>query len=93
MSEVDLVQFATSMLLLTLVISLPPVGIAAVVGILVSIVQALTQIQEQTLSFAARMIAVVLVIYLGAAWYGSEIYNFALSIFNQIARMSANGPT
>ena len=45
-------------LYLTMLLSLPAIMVAAIVGTLFSLLQALTQIQEQTLSFAVKLIAV-----------------------------------
>jgi type III secretion protein S len=45
-------------------------------------VQALTQIQEQTLSFGVKLVAVGLTLYLTARWIGGEIYNYTLMLFD-----------
>ncbi len=50
MSSADILHFTNQTLWLVLVLSLPPVLVAALIGTLVSLVQALTQIQEQTLA-------------------------------------------
>ena len=62
-------------------LSLPPIAAAAIIGTLFSLFQALTQIQEQTLSFAIKMIVVFGVILLTARWVGTELYNFTVSTF------------
>jgi type III secretion protein S len=84
MQEADVVDFAAKALLLILYLSLPPIIAAAVVGTLVSLLQALTQIQEQTLSFAIKLFVVIVTIFLTARWQGQELYNFAFSIFENI---------
>lgn len=56
------VSIAKEGLLLVLILSLPPVATAMIVGLTVSIMQATTQVQEQTLTFVPKMIAIVLVI-------------------------------
>ncbi len=61
MSSADILHFTNQTLWLVLVLSLPPVLVAALIGTLVSLVQALTQIQEQTLGFVAKLVAVVVV--------------------------------
>ena len=88
MNEANLVEFTTKTLLLILYLSLPPIIAAALVGTLVSLLQALTQIQEQTLSFAIKLIAVIVTIFLTARWQGEELYNFALTIFESIPFMA-----
>jgi type III secretion protein S len=82
MEQVDVVSHVVRALLLTLWLSLPPIVVASVVGTLFSLVQALTQIQEQTLSFAVKLIAVGLTLFLTARWVGGEIFNYTVSLFD-----------
>ena len=88
MSEVEIISHASRALLLVLILSLPPILVAAVVGIVVGLVQALTQIQEQTISFAFKLASIVLVIYLVMGWLGSELLGYAAQSFNTIERIS-----
>jgi type III secretion protein S len=74
-------------LLLVLWLSLPPIVVASVVGILFSLVQALTQIQEQTLSFGVKLIAVGITLYLTARWVGGEIFNYTVLLFDGFPAM------
>lgn len=69
-------------LILVLILSMPPIIVATVVGVLVSLIQALTQVQEQTLGFAVKLIVVTLVLLLTAGWTGAELYKFTLQIFD-----------
>jgi type III secretion protein S len=78
----DLVTHVIQAMLLTLWLSLPPIVVASLVGILFSLVQALTQIQEQTLSFGVKLVAVGATLYLTSRWIGGEIYNYALALFD-----------
>jgi len=82
MEVVDIVSHAVKALLLVLWLSLPPIIVASVVGTLFSLFQALTQIQEQTLSFAIKLIAVGITLFLTARWIGGEIFNFTVSLFD-----------
>jgi len=63
---------------------MPPIIATAGIGLLVSLIPALTQIQEQTLPFAFKLIAVVISIFITARWMGIEVYNFSLSIMQNI---------
>jgi type III secretion protein S len=74
-------------LYLTMLLSLPAIVVAAVVGTLFSLLQALTQIQEQTLSFAVKLIAVGVTLFLTAGWVGGELLNYTLSIFESFPRV------
>lgn len=87
MYEAQVVDFAAQALLLVFYLSLPPIIAASVVGTLVSLFQALTQIQEQTLSFAIKLVVVIVVIFMTARWQGGELYNYTLSIFDNIATL------
>jgi type III secretion protein S len=67
---------------------MPTILVASVVGVLFSLFQALTQIQEQTLSFAVKLIAVGLTLFLTAGWVGGELMNYSVSIFDNFHRVS-----
>lgn len=71
-------------LLLVLLLSLPPIVTAAVVGVLVSLVQAVTQIQDQTLSFAFRLVAVIITLLITVQWLGEQIVIYTLNIYDHI---------
>ena len=82
MGTPDVVSVVYKALYLVLMLSLPPIVVAAVVGTLFSLFQALTQIQEQTLSFAIKLIAVMATLSLTVRWMGGELFNFTLVIFD-----------
>lgn len=71
-------------LLLTLWLSLPPVGAAIVIGVIISLLQAVTQIQEQTLPFGFKLIAVTVILALAGRWMSVEITEFTQRIFDFI---------
>ncbi|GAB2734856.1 SctS family type III secretion system export apparatus subunit BscS [Melaminivora jejuensis] len=82
MQTVDVVAYFTQALYLVLWLSLPPIIVGSIVGTLFSLFQALTQIQEQTLSFGVKLVSVALTLLLTARWVGGEMYNFTLQIFD-----------
>lgn len=84
----DLVSYLSKALYLVLWLSLPPIVVASVVGTLFSLFQALTQIQEQTLSFAIKLVAVMATLALTARWIGGELFNYTVSIFELIPQLS-----
>ncbi|MBG3875643.1 type III secretion system export apparatus subunit SctS [Nitratidesulfovibrio oxamicus] len=73
--------YAVKALYLVLMLSMPPIVVASVIGILISLVQAITQLQEQTLTFGVKLIAVVLTLFLMGGWFGAELLRFADEIF------------
>jgi type III secretion protein S len=80
-------QLTVDALTLVLVLSMPPIVVATVVGVIVSLLQALTQIQEQTLSFAVKLICVTLVLVGTAGWFGGELLRYTQRIFDGIGTM------
>lgn len=85
--EVALQQITESMVLV-MVLSMPPIIVAAVVGIGISLIQALTQVQEQTVSFAIKLVAVAATIAAMAGLLGSEMVNFATKLFTEFPSMT-----
>jgi type III secretion protein S len=79
-------QLTQTMVLVTM-LSLPPIIIASLVGIVVSLLQALTQIQEQTVSFALKLIAVMATIAATASVLGSQLLSFAVKLFSNFPDM------
>ena len=82
MFESSIIEFTKSALMLVLILSLPAILAASITGFLVSLLQALTQIQEQTLSFAIKLIAVVATVILTSRWLGIEILTFSSRLFD-----------
>lgn len=69
-------------LLLILILSGPPIVFASIIGLFVAIFQAATQIQEQTLAFAVKLVAVMATILFMGGWLGGLIFQFANHIFS-----------
>ena len=86
MGSPEVTSFLVQALYLTLLLSMPTILVAAIVGTLFSLLQALTQIQEQTLSFAVKLIAVAITLFLTAGWMGGELRNYGIEIFESIGR-------
>ena len=74
--ESFVISITQKSLYLVLILSAPSVGIALVVGLLISLVQATTQIQEQTLTFVPKLAAVVLSLVLLGSWMLMEMVRF-----------------
>ena len=87
MNNAEILHFTAQALWLVLILSMPCVLVAAIVGTLVSLVQAVTQVQEQTLGFVAKLIGVVVVLFVTAGWMGNELHAFGELILNKIARV------
>ena len=87
MESADIVSQTVSLLVMVLYLSLPSIVVAALVGTLFSLFQALTQIQEQTLSFAVKLIAVVATIWVTATSMGEEVFQYTQNIFQLIGEI------
>lgn len=72
---------------LVLMLSLPAVGMGLIIGFIISLFQAITQIQEQTLTFVPKMIVVMLVIVFTSPWMMSLLVDFASSLWSNIPNM------
>lgn len=81
MFETEIYQLTYQALILILVLSAPPIIISMVLGLLVAIFQAATQIQEQTLSFTVKLFAVMLTLMMLGGWLGAQIIQYTNSIF------------
>jgi type III secretion protein S len=71
-------------LILVLWLSLPAVLVASIVGFAVAFIQAITQVQDQTISFGIKLIAVIVAIALTSVWLGGELTHFAGQMFDSI---------
>jgi len=88
MFKAQVVQLAYQGLLLILMLSAPPILISMFFGLIVAIFQAATQIQEQTLSFTVKLVAVTLTLMFMGGWLGAQIIAFANNIFVNFPRWS-----
>lgn len=91
MFRTQVVQLAYQGMLLILILSGPPILISMFFGILVAIFQAATQIQEQTLSFTIKLVAVVLTLMFMGGWLGAQILSFSSNIFTHFSQWSGSG--
>lgn len=88
MTPNDAMSYLTQAMMLVLVVSMPPIVVASVVGIVVSLLQALTQVQEQTLAFAIKLVVISITIAALASNIGSEIMVFTVKLFTDFPRVT-----
>lgn len=84
MSTEAIITIMREGLLLVLLLSAGPMAASLVVGLIVSIFQATTQVQEQTLSYVPKLISVFLSIAILGPWMLTQAVRFAQSIFDAI---------
>jgi len=68
-------------LILALMVSTPMLAIGLIVGVIVSLFQAVTQIQEQTLTFVPKIVAMVAAVILLFPWMGHYLLDYAALMF------------
>ena len=87
MSENMLMGIIKDAIYTGLLVSAPILIVSIVIGLLISIFQATTQIQEQTLTFVPKLIAIALVGLATGSWMLHTIVSFTTRIFEQIAHI------
>ena len=69
-----------------LVLASPVLGAALIVGLVVAIFQAVTSIQEQTLTFVPKIFAILIVLALLGGWMFTSMREYTLNLFSMISR-------
>ncbi|MBU8677052.1 flagellar biosynthesis protein FliQ [Bacillus subtilis] len=88
MSSEFVISMAEKAVYVTLMISGPLLAIALLVGLIVSIFQATTQIQEQTLAFIPKIVAVLMALIFFGPWMLSTILSFTTELFSNLNRFA-----
>ncbi|MCS6885549.1 MAG: flagellar biosynthesis protein FliQ [Acidobacteriota bacterium] len=74
-------------LLITLLLSAPAMLSALLVGFIISLFQAVTQVQEQTLTFVPKILATFIAIGVAGTWMLATLIRFATAVFTMIAEI------
>ena len=86
MNEADALDIVQHAVWTVIAAAGPAVGAAMIVGLIVALFQALTQIQEMTLTFVPKIVAVLLVTALTASFIGSQLFSFTTEVYSRIER-------
>lgn len=86
MYDSEIYQLSYQALLLILILSGPPILISMSFGLFVAIFQAATQIQEQTLSFTVKLVAVIMTLIFMGGFLSAQIMQFANTIFQNFPK-------
>jgi flagellar biosynthetic protein FliQ len=84
MNEADALDLVRTAIWTIIIGSGPAVAAAMIVGLVIAILQALTQIQEMTLTFVPKIIAIFIVLTIGAQFIGGQIYAFSEQVYSRI---------
>ncbi len=85
MNQSQIMEIGAKAMWVTLELSLPILGVSLVVGLLVSIFQAVTQLQEPTLTFIPKILAVVVVIVFAGPWMMNTMLDFTVELWAGIS--------
>lgn len=77
-------RMTSSAMMLCLLISLPAVLVAALVGLVVSFLQAVTSLQDSSISHSIKLVAVSVTVMLAAPWGASAVLQFARSVMESL---------
>jgi flagellar biosynthetic protein FliQ len=83
-SQPEILTVIRDAVIVVLLSSLPMLGAALVIGVIVSIFQATTQINEQTLAFVPKIIGILLTLLLFGGWIISKLTDFTNELYNSI---------
>ena len=83
--EHAVISICQQALVAIVVISAPVAGVALATGLVVSVVQTATQVQEQTLSYVPKLVAVCGALVVSGPWMLSELMRLATAMLEQIA--------
>jgi len=88
MNQESAIEMLRSLITVSLTVVTPVILAALVVGVAVSLLQAITSIQEPTLSFAPKLLAIGAVIIIGAPWMVRQLMQFTIFFLNKIPEMT-----
>ncbi len=82
----DLSVLFQDMAMTTLLVATPILAVALGVGLLISIFQAATQINEQTLTFVPKLLAIALVLVIAGSWMMQQLMGFTYRVFDMMTK-------
>jgi flagellar biosynthetic protein FliQ len=87
MTDIMVIKLLREALLITLVVAAPILGVGMFVGLIVSIIQTTTSIQEQTLTFVPKIIAIFMAIIFFGPWMIHMLVNYTVNLFMLIEKI------
>lgn len=81
-----IVQITNEAILITIVVSMPAILLSLIIGVAVAIFSATTQIQEQTLSFIPKILALVVVLVIAGPWMLSSVTDWTANLWGGIPK-------
>lgn len=88
MTDTFIISVAREALLTIVILALPALGVALLVGLAIGILQATTQIQEQSLAFVPKIVAVLITLAITAPWIIRVMIAFTTKIFSRLPEVT-----
>ena len=90
MTQTFLEGLLTQVMVVSLKLALPTLVAGLGVGLIVSVLQAVTQIQEMTLTFVPKVVAVAVIMMVAGPWMLNTLLAFTTDVYEQIPNMTAS---
>lgn len=87
MDEAFLISFAENALLIAVILATPFLLVSLVVGSVISLLQAATQVNEVTLTFVPKVIGMILVVVLLGSWLGERLLAYTANVFSSLPNL------
>ncbi|MDF9409313.1 flagellar biosynthesis protein FliQ [Pelotomaculum isophthalicicum JI] len=87
MSQTFVVHLAREALFMVLLLAGPSMAVALLIGLLISVLQATTQIQDQMLNMVPKIVGMFLTLLLLGSWMLKSVINYTTNLFNQIPNL------
>ena len=84
MDQAEVIEVGSKAMWVTIQLGLPILGVSLVVGLMVSVFQAVTQLQEPTLTFIPKILAVIVVIVIAGPWMLNTLLDFTIDLWSGI---------
>ena len=82
----NIIRLTSEALMMCLMLSLPAVAVSAIVGLLISFVQAITSLQDSSISQGIKLLAVAVVVLVAAPWAGVTLLRYAENVMTAVFR-------
>ncbi|MBW8826840.1 MAG: flagellar biosynthetic protein FliQ [Acidobacteria bacterium] len=90
MTDTVVIDIATKALMVSVKLAAPILIVSLAIGVLVSLLQTVTQVQEVTLTFVPKLAGVALVILVGGNWMLHEIVHFTQDLYMSVPQLLGN---
>lgn len=87
MTDIEVIKLLREALMVTIMVSAPILGVGMIVGLIISIFQTTTSIQEQTLTFVPKIIAIFVTTVIFAAWIIHTLVAYTKNLFMMIEKL------